>query len=104
MYVCLPTSRTYEIKKCITCTTKGVMYMLQCSCNTICIGKTSRALKVRLGEHKSTIRRQEITLPVARHFIEQRSINELRCVGIETVHPPRRDDDYDNKLLKREAM
>ena len=56
--------------------------MLQC-CNKIYIGKTSHTLKVLLTEHKSTIRRQDITSPVARHFIEQNHyIDELRCVVI----------------------
>jgi hypothetical protein len=45
---------------------------------------TSRVLKVRLGEHKSTARRQDIASPFARHFYRAKSFcYELRRVGME---------------------
>jgi hypothetical protein len=62
--------------------------MLKGSCDKTYIGRTSCALKVRLGEHKSTIRCQDITSPGERHiepWNKNHYFNELHCVGIEKV-------------------
>ena len=66
------------------------------------MGKTKRKLKVRISEHRSTIRCKNST--VATHFLEENhSISSLRYIGIEHVTLPRRGGDLDNLLLKREV-
>ena len=68
------------------------------------VGKTKRELKVRISEHRSTIRCKNFTYPVAAHFLEAgHSISSLRYIGIEIVTLPRRGGDLDNLLLKRDA-
>lgn len=62
--------------------------MLNCPYQNIYIyiGKSLRPLKLRIGEHKSDIRRQDITSPVARHFNKMgHGIKQLKCIGIEEV-------------------
>lgn len=50
------------------------------------VGKTSRSLRIRVTEHKSAIRRRDVTSPVARHFVDNNhDIDQLKCIGIERV-------------------
>ncbi|XP_041440147.1 uncharacterized protein LOC121400651 [Xenopus laevis] len=46
----------HDIKGFFTCDTKDVVYCLKCPCGLTYIGQTSRAIKLRLNEHKSNIR------------------------------------------------
>lgn len=104
-FTCPRTNKRFDIKSCITCNTKNVIYLLRCPCYKIYCGKTSRSLKIRIGEHKSAIRRKDITSPVAKHFAENgHSVDQLQCIGIEKISQPRRGGDLDRKLLQREAF
>ena len=79
--------------------------MLKCPCGLSYIGKTSRALKTRIAEHRSTIRNNVITSPVAVHFNKAgHNVSTLRYTGIELVQSPRRGGDVNNMLLKRELF
>uniref|UniRef100_A0A0E9XG07 Uncharacterized protein n=1 Tax=Anguilla anguilla TaxID=7936 RepID=A0A0E9XG07_ANGAN len=40
-FVCPQTSRSYQIKSCITCSKKGVIYLLKCPCPKVYIGETT---------------------------------------------------------------
>ncbi|OCT70301.1 hypothetical protein XELAEV_18037224mg [Xenopus laevis] len=39
-----------------TCNSTGVIYMIKCPCGLTYVGQTSRSIKTRLNEHKSSIR------------------------------------------------
>lgn len=41
------TNKDYKIKDRITCSTQGVVYMLECKCGLQYVGRTSRALHKR---------------------------------------------------------
>ena len=78
--------------------------MLKCPCGKAYVGKTSRALKTRIAEHRSTIRNGDEKSPVALHFKQaHHNVSSLRYLGIEKVHLPRRGGDIDNLLLRREV-
>lgn len=47
--------RTYTIKPFITCSTTHIVYCLQCPCGLQYVGRTTRALNIRLNEHISNI-------------------------------------------------
>ena len=99
------TGKKYKIRGIITCSTANVVYMLKCPCGLSYIGKTSRALKTRIAEHRSTIRNNVITSPVAVHFNKAgHNVSTLRYTGIELVQSPRRGGDVNNMLLKRELF
>ena len=67
------------------------------------MGKTRRALKTRISEHRSAIRNGDERSPVAMHFkLAQHPVSSLRYIGIEHVTLPRRGGDIDNLLLRRE--
>ena len=79
--------------------------MLICPCGKNYVGQTSRPLKTRISEHRSTIRNKVITSPVAVHFAEAgHNVSTLRYCGIESIQPPRRGGDIKNILLKRELF
>lgn len=62
------TGQTYPIKDFISCHTEGVIYVLQCSCNLQYVGRTKRALKVRVKEHVQNILNKFPKHNVSRHF------------------------------------
>ena len=99
------TGKKFKIKDVITCVSSYVVYMIRCPCGLAYVGKTTRQLKQRMSEHKSTIRRNDRNYPVAVHFNDfKHDIASLRFIGIEKVHLPRRGGNHDNLLKKREAF
>lgn len=79
--------------------------MLTCPCGLSYIGKTTRALKTRISEHRSAIRNGVTSSPVAVHFMNAKhNISSLKYVGIENIKCPRRGGNVDNLLLKRELF
>lgn len=85
------TGKDIQIKGKISCNTTSVIYLLTCPCGKSYVGKTSRALKTRIAEHRSTIRCKNLNYPVAAHFVEfNHPISSLKYIGIERVTlPPR---------------
>ena len=82
----------------------GVIYLLTCPCGKAYVGMAKRELKVRIAEHRSTIRCKNMNYPVAAHFAEaNHPVSSLRYIGIEKVNVPRRGGDIEKLLLKREA-
>lgn len=59
----------FEIKSFINCATSKVLYILECPCHKLYVGKTKRQLRVRFAEHLKSIRLKEDT-PIAQHFLE----------------------------------
>ena len=69
------------------------------------MGKTFRALKTRISEHRSDIRTKDFRNPVALHFAEAKHcISSLKYIGIEQVKLPPRGGDINTLLLRREAF
>ena len=88
----------------ITCNQNNVVYLISCPCGLAYVGKTTRALKTRIAEHRSNIRTRDQRSPVALHFAEaQHSVASLRYIGIEHVTTPRRGGNINNLLLRRES-
>ena len=85
------TGKVMKIKGMVTCNQKNVIYLITCSCPNIAyVGKTTRPLKTRIAEHRSKIRTQDKTSPVAVHFAEAgHSVAAMRYIGIEHVKTPR---------------
>lgn len=99
------TGKSISIKSIITCASTHVVYLLKCPCGLAYVGKTTRKLKQRISEHKSSIRRNDRDYPVAVHFNDaQHDVCTLRFCGIEQVPPPPRGGDHDKILKQREAF
>ena len=94
-----------KIKGICSCHSKGIIYMLTCPCGKAYVGKTSRELKVRISEHRSSIRTASLTSPVAQHFVQYNHlVSSLRYTAIEKVERPKRGGNFENIILKREAF
>ena len=97
------TGKAFNVRGIILCKTTNVIYMLKCPCGLAYIGKTSRALKTRISEHRSNIRNHDKKSPVAVHFSTlKHSVSTLSYVALEHVQLPRRGGDINSLLLKRE--
>ena len=69
------------------------------------MGKTNRALRTRISEHRSNIRCGDERNPVALHFKQAgHNISTLRYVGIEKVEKPPRGGNVERRLLQREMF
>jgi len=94
--------KSYNVKGMITCKTKNVIYILRCPWDMVYVGKTTRCLKQRISEHKSSIRRADPNYPVACHFTEcAHSVSSLSFQGIEQIKLPR-GGNIDKVLCQRE--
>lgn len=98
------TGKTIRISGIITCNTTHVIYMILCPCGLAYVGKTTRALRTRISEHRSTIRTGDERSPVAAHFKRAgHNVSALRYVGVEFVTSPPRGGDHGKRLLQRET-
>ncbi len=78
------TGKKFSINSVITCASTHVIYMIRCPCGLAYIWKTTRKLKQRISEHKSSVRRNDPNYPVAIHFNNaHHDISSLRFCGIE---------------------
>lgn len=100
------TNKTYHIKNLITFSTRGVVYMLECSCGLQYIGRTSRPLSVRVGEHVNNLKKGLRTHSVSKH-IRQCHDRDPRCLtfwGIERVDRYWRGGNYIRHISQRESF
>ncbi|CAJ0968367.1 unnamed protein product [Ranitomeya imitator] len=56
-------SRTFQIRKHLTCSSKGVIYHAECPCVKVYVGLTTREFKIRVREHVLDIERAAL-IPV----------------------------------------
>ncbi len=64
------TGKSIPIKGMISCKTKAAIYLITCPCGKSYVRKTSRELKTRIAEHRSTIRCKNMNYPLAVHFTD----------------------------------
>lgn len=77
-----------KIKQFINCSTTSVIYMLCCLCNKMYIGKTKRQLRIRIGEHIASIKKQDDERPLALHFTQfhQGNPNGVTVKGVYVLN------------------
>lgn len=99
------TNKEYKIGQLITCTTVGVVYMLECECGLQYIGRTSRPLHVRLGEHVNNIKKGLKSHNVSKYFklVHGQNPRGLKFWGIEKVIKHWRGGSFLRQLSCREA-
>lgn len=83
------TSKVYKISDFLTCGTVGVVYLLKCPCGLQYVGRTTRALNIRIGEHLSNIRRGFLRHSIYKHFSlhHHRDPSLLEVISIERYTP-----------------
>lgn len=88
-FVSTCTSKSFIIEPFITCSTSGVVYMLQCPCGLQYAGQTKRPLQVRLNEHINNIRRGFTQHSISKHYLttHQRDPCGTIFLGIDKFRP-----------------
>ena len=84
----------------MNCLTKNVVYCIQCTkCQQIYIGQTSRKIKERFGEHKTSVRTCQKTA-IGDHFNGPgHSVSNMTIFALEKVFNP-----APQVLEKRESL
>lgn len=80
------TQKRFYIDDFSNCDTTHVIYIIQCPCSLLYVGKTKRNIRVRIIEHKSCIRRRVIDKPLVQHWIDQaHTLSDLKFCVIKKV-------------------
>lgn len=83
------TNEEFKLKHHITSTTDWVVYVMWCPCNLLYVGETKCEFKVRLNNHRYTIRKKRGDLPVSKHFLEAGPTErDLRFMLLEHILQP----------------
>ncbi|CAJ0937840.1 unnamed protein product [Ranitomeya imitator] len=99
------TGKSFEIRNYYTCMSSFVIYLIKCPCGLLYIGETTQPVRDRISKHKSTIRCNNLLLPVPHHFSTHgHTISQLRYQVIDSIPPQRRGGDRIALLKKREAF
>lgn len=98
-------SQEYTINSFINCSTFKILYILECPCHKLYVGKTKRQLRIRFAEHLKSIRLKEKT-PIAQHFLDfhQGNTSGLKVKGFYALDLPERRGDFDTVLQQREKL
>lgn len=94
------TKQIYKVDKLITCCSTHVTYVLECSCGLQYVGRTTRALSVRIGEHVRNIEKEYKYHSVSKHFreIHRRDPRHLKFYAIDKIEP-----NWRNLNMRREV-
>ncbi|CAJ0927184.1 unnamed protein product [Ranitomeya imitator] len=96
--------KRYNIKGYFTCDSSFVIYAIKCPCGLLYIGETTQPIRSRISKHKSTIRCQNLLLPLPSHFIAKgHNISQLRFQILEHIPVQRRGGNIIHLLKKKEA-
>ncbi|OCT97387.1 hypothetical protein XELAEV_18009609mg [Xenopus laevis] len=98
------TGETFQIRGYHTCLSQFVVYVIVCPCGKLYVGETVQKVKLRISQHKSTIKSGNLALPLSRHFKEQgRTSDQLQFMVLEMIPPLKRGGDRELKLKQREG-
>lgn len=85
---------SYRLKHYLTCMSEWIIYILWSPCNLIYVGETTCDLKTRLNNHRYSIRKKRMDLPVSKHCSEKgHSEWDIRYMILDFVPPLRRGGD-----------
>ncbi|CAH2324294.1 Hypothetical predicted protein, partial [Pelobates cultripes] len=100
-------TQEFKVKNFFNCQSKGLIYLLSCSCKKLYVGKTFRMFKLRIREHVNSVNpTRQIDTPISKHLKLHHggSSEGIRFSGIERVTLGPRGGDLDKKLLQRESF
>ncbi|XP_062837953.1 uncharacterized protein LOC134299335 [Anolis carolinensis] len=93
-----------KLKNYTTCSSENVIYVLSCPCNKLYVGMTTRAIRIRIQEHRSRIRKGNTESTLYLHFKDNiHSCNDLKYLALEKLQTPI-NTDIKKLLLCREAF
>lgn len=93
------TGTSFRINHFLTCNSSYVIYALICPCKLVYIGETKNDIKTRINQHRYSIRKKRLDLPVPKHFSEHNHHEkDLKFMVIDHIPLNRRGGD---RLLAR---
>lgn len=101
------TKTLHKINRNINCTTRYVVYILECTCKSKYVGSTIRPLKERISEHVRAINQQDARYPMALHIgacPTQGPHKKLQFYGIEVTEANIRGGNRELRLRRQEAL
>ncbi|CAJ0933473.1 unnamed protein product, partial [Ranitomeya imitator] len=79
--------KEYKIHGFFTCNSSYVVYVLKCPCGLLYVGETSQSIRDRVSKHKSTIRCNNLLLPIPHHFAAAgHNISQLKFLILEQFY------------------
>lgn len=98
-------NHTYQINHYLTCSSTYVIYVLWCPCRLLYVGETRDDMHTCLNQHRYSIRKGCLDLPVSKHFTEAKHLEkDLKFIMIDHIPTQRRGGDRILKLKKKELM
>ena len=99
------TNEQYKINKLITCSSTHVTYVLECECGLQYVGRTTRKLSIRLGEHIRNIKKGFKYHSVSMHFREKhnRDPTKLKIYAIDKIEKNWRNSNLKREISKNET-
>lgn len=99
------TQHPHTIRDFISCDTIGAVYVIKCPCNLRYVGRTKRALKVRMEEHIRNIRKGFEKHHLLVHFRDVHNQNTARMQfwGIEAPKRHWSGSNYIREISKKES-
>lgn len=104
-FVSSQTGRRHQISQFFNCRSSLVIYRAKCLCGIEYVGKTTRQLRRRVGDHLGDIRHQRDT-SIARHVWTNHKgdPNCIKFMAIDKIQPGPRRGDLDKALLQKESF
>lgn len=91
-----------ELNHFSTCSSRNVIYMVQCCCLKVYVGSSMRLLHVRILEHWAWFCNRVLEAPLVSHFVEiGHSCKGLRYCVIDQYHPLAYNRNNIQKMLQQ---
>lgn len=97
------TNRPWEQKRFTNCNSSNLIYLITCPCALRYVGMTTRKIRTRISEHKSTIRCKKQATRLTNHFIQVgHRPTEFEWTVLEQPNIPTHITDISRYLFKIE--
>lgn len=100
----LPNGERFHLKNFANCKTQGVVYLLQCQCGALNVGKTRQELGQRVSKHLASMKICNLYLPLGRDVAKRHGFRMpvVNFTVLDHVYIPKRGGDWNKILLQCE--
>lgn len=101
----LPGGVRWNQRHHVSCSTMGVIYLLQCPCQSYYVGKTSRPFCIRILEHISAAHSGYFRAIIGRHMalVHNYKFEGFKFLPLAVIPPSDRWGDWDQALLRAKS-
>ncbi|XP_078518179.1 uncharacterized protein LOC144782740 [Lissotriton helveticus] len=97
------TNRAWEQRRFTNCNSSNLIYLTTCPCSLRYVGMTTRKIKIRISEHKSTIQCRKQATRLTNHFLEVgHRPTDFQWTVLEQPSIPAHTTDIAKHLFKKE--